>query len=81
MEIEEITLTPEQYIEELKKVQHTLEGVKEDLDRAIYKMERRIETGYENLEKESRLATLAAKAIIQMEDGNLLKIGTAKIEY
>lgn len=53
MDIEEITLTPEQYIEELKKVQHTLEGVKEDLDRAIYKMERRIETGYENLERKA----------------------------
>ncbi len=44
-------MTPEEYIEELRAAQRTLDMVKEDLDRAIDKMQRRIETGYEHLEK------------------------------
>ena len=54
-------MTPEEYIEKLKEVQRTLDSVKEDIDRAIYKMNRRIETGYESLEQDSRLAALAGR--------------------
>ena len=43
-------MTPEEYIEKLKEVQRTLDSVKDDLDRAIDKMTRRIETGYESME-------------------------------
>ena len=47
-------MAPEEYIEKLKEVQRTLDSVKEDLDRAIDKMQRRIETGYEHLEQDSQ---------------------------
>ena len=40
-------MRPEEYIEQLKEIQRTLDSVKDDLDRAIDKMNRRIETGYE----------------------------------
>ena len=36
-------MTPEEYIEKLKEVQRTLDSVKEDLDRAIDRMQRRID--------------------------------------
>lgn len=74
-------MTPENYIEKLRKVQRTLDLVKEDLDRAIYKMERRIETGYESLEKESRLAVMAGESYVKMADNLLLETATAKIDY
>ena len=74
-------MTPEEYIEKLKEVQRTLDMVKEDLDRAIGKMQRRIETGYESMEKESRLATLAGRVILELTNSTLLEVGTSKIEY
>ncbi len=40
-------MTPEEYIEKLKEVQRTLNSVKDDLDRAIQRLEKRLETGYE----------------------------------
>ena len=55
--------------------------VKEDLDRAIDRMQRRIETGYEHLEKDSRLAALAGRGYVKLADSTLLEVGTAKIEY
>lgn len=74
-------MTPEEYIEVLRSVQRTLDSVKEDLDRAIQRMEKRLETGYEYLEQESRLAALAGREYVKLADDQLLKVGTAKIEY
>lgn len=74
-------MTPEEYIEKLKEVQRTLDMVKEDLDRAIDRMQRRIETGYEHLEQDSRLAALAGREYVKLVDSTLLEVGTAKIEY
>lgn len=74
-------MTPEEYIEKLKEVQRTLDSVKEDLDRAIDRMQRRIETGYEHLEQDSRLAALAGREYVKLVDSTLLEIGTSKIEY
>lgn len=74
-------MTPEEYIEVLRSVQRTLDSVKEDLDRAIDKMQRRIETGYESMEQESRLAALAGREYVKLADSTLLEVGTAKIEY
>ena len=74
-------MTPEEYIEKLKEVQRTLDMVKEDLDRAINKMQRRIETGYESMEQESRLAALAGREYVKLADSTLLEAGTSKIEY
>ena len=74
-------MTPEEYIEKLKEVQRTLDSVKDDLDRAIQRMEKRLETGYESMERDSRLAALAGWADIELAGDQLLKVGTAKIEY
>ena len=74
-------MTPEEYIEKLKEVQRTLDMIKNDLDRTIDKMQRRIETGYESMEKESRLAALAGREYVKLADSTLLEVGTAKIEY
>lgn len=74
-------MTPDEYIEKLKKVQRTLDMVKEDLDRAVYKMQRRIETGYDSMEKDSRLAALAGRELVKQADISIKKIATAKLEY
>lgn len=74
-------MTPEEYIEKLKEVQRTLDSVKEDLDRAIDKMQRRIKTGYEHLEQDSRLTALAGRDYIKLADCKIYETATAKIEY
>jgi len=74
-------MTPEEYIEKLKEVQRTLDSVKEDLDRAIDKMQRRIETGYEIMEQESRLAALVGRSCIETADRSIYEAATAEIEY
>lgn len=74
-------MTPEEYIENLREVQRTLDSVKDDLDRAIDKMNRRIETGYESMEQDSRLAALAGREYIKLADNKIFETATAKIEY
>lgn len=74
-------MTPEEYIENLREVQRTLDSVKDDLDRAIDKMNRRIETGYESMEQDSRLAALAGREYIKLADNKIYETVTAKIEY
>lgn len=74
-------MKPEEYIEKLKEAQRTLDSAKEGLDRSIYKMERRLETGYENLEQDGRLAALSVRLTLMMLAENIYTIGTAKIEY
>ena len=76
-----LIMTPEEYIEKLKEVQRTLDSVKEDLDRAIDRMQRRIETGYESMEQKSRLAALAGREYVKLADSTLLEVGTSKIDY
>lgn len=78
---DQLFVTPEEYIENLKEVQRTLDMVKSDLDRAIDKMKRRIETGYESMEQDSRLAALGGREYVKLADNQLLKVGTAKIQY
>ena len=74
-------MAPEEYIKKLKEVQRTLDIVKEDLDRAVDKMQRRIETGYEHLERDSRLAALAGREYVKLADSSIYEAATAKIEY
>ena len=74
-------MTPEEYIENLREVQRTLDSVKDDLDRAIDKMNRRIETGYESMEQDSRLTALAGREYIKLADNKIYETATAKIEY
>ena len=59
----------------------TLDMVKEDLDRAIDRMQRRIETGYESMEQDSRLAALAGREYVKLADSSIYETATSKIEY
>ena len=81
MILEQKGISEEEYIEELRAAQRTLDMVKEDLDCAIDKMQRRIETGYEHLEKESRLAALAGREYVKLADSKIYETATSKIEY
>ena len=74
-------MTPEEYIEKLKDAQRALDSVKEGLDRAIHSMQRRIETGYESMEQDSRLEVLAGREYVKLTERQLLTVATAKIEY
>ena len=74
-------MTPKEYIEELRRVQCTLDSVKNDLDFAIHRMVRRIQTGDESMERDSRLSALAAREYVDLVSDQLLKVGTATIEY
>ena len=74
-------MTPEEYIERLKEAQRTLDSAKEDLDRAIQRMEKRLETGYSHQERDSRLAALAERETITLADIKIYEAATAEIEY
>lgn len=74
-------MTPGEYIEKLREVQCTLDSMKNDLDFAIHRMIRRIETGDESMERDSRLVVLAGRESAKLIVDKLLQIGTAKIEY
>lgn len=71
-------MTPQEYIEKLKEAQRILDIAKEDLDRAIYRMQRRIETGDDSMEHNSRLSALAGRELAKMVD-EILELATAKI--
>ena len=69
-------MTPEEYIEKLKEAQRTLDSVKEDLDRAIDKMQRRIETVNESMEQEKSMQRQRQKLSIDIKHHhNMAKIG------
>lgn len=78
---ETLTMTPEEYIEKLKDAQRILDIAKQDLDRAIDRMQRRIETGYDYMEQDSRLSALAGREYTKMADSDIYELATAKIEY
>lgn len=75
------TITPEEYIQKLKDVQRILDIAKEDLDRAIDRMQRRIETGYDYMDQDSRLSALAGREYTKMADSDIYELATAKIQY
>ncbi len=74
-------MTPEEYIEKLKTAQHSLDNAKDDLDRAINRMQRRIETGYGFMERDSRLAALVAREVIRGTVKDIFETATAKIDF
>lgn len=77
----QLNMTPEEYIEKLVETQYTLDSVKEDLDRAIRRMQKRLETGDAAYDMKSRLSSLAALEYVKLAYDQLLKVGTADIEY
>lgn len=74
-------MTPEEYIEKLKDAQRTLDMAKNDLDRAIQRMEKRLETGYSHMETKSRLAALVACDYMKLAGSEILETATSNIDY
>ena len=74
-------MTPEDYKEKLREEIASLESRKNDLERAIQWMERRIETGYENMEQRSRLAALSTADLVKISADNIRMLATSIIEY
>ena len=75
-------MTPEEYMDQLRDVRLSLDSVKVDIERAIHHMERRLITGYENKERDSRLAVGAAREQIKcVVLPKLWETMTAEIEY
>lgn len=74
-------MTPGEYIEALTEVLCNLESVKCDLDFAIHRILRRVETGDESMERDSRLVVLAGRESAKLIVDKLLEIATAKVEY
>lgn len=74
-------MTPTEYLEKLVDAQRILDSAKNDLSFAIHRMVRRIDTGDESMERDSRLVVLAGRETVKLVVDRLLEIGTAKIEY
>lgn len=74
-------MKPEEYIEQLREVQRTLDSVKEYFDRAIIRMEQRMKTGYTHREQESRLSALAGLSIMKEAEKKIYETLTDKIDY
>ena len=77
----QLDMTPEEYIKKLREVQCTLDSMKNDLDFAVHRMVRRIETGDESMGRGSRRVTLAVREYAKLIVDQLLEIATAKIVY
>lgn len=74
-------MKPEEYIENLAQAQRILGIVKADLDRAIDKMHRRVETGNKDFERDSRLAALAGCEFLKLADSRVFETATSGIDY
>lgn len=73
-------MRPEEYIEKLKAAQCLIDSAKRDIDRAIYKMQQRIDTGNEKIETDSRERVLIGRAYLRLVDDQLYEAATAKID-
>jgi len=74
-------MTPEEYIEQLKKMRRSLKNIENNIDSAIYNMERRLETGYEICETSSKISVGYAFGGATTMQKTLASVKDAKIEY
>lgn len=74
-------MTPTEYMEKLLDAQRILDSAKNDLSFAIHRMVRRVDTGDESMERDSRLVVLAGREYIKLVVDRLFEIATSKIEY
>lgn len=74
-------ITPEKYIEQLKKSRRSLEYIRRNIDDAIYNMERRLETGYEVCEDTSRQDLNNAFESVTTLQKILASLSVSEIKY
>lgn len=74
-------MTPEEYLEKLKEAQRNLNSAKTEIDIAIQRMEKRLETGYESMEEESQTAAFAGLNYLKLANSKILHTTMSKIEY
>lgn len=74
-------ISPEQYIEQLKKSRRSLEYIRRNIDDAIYNMERRLETGYEVCEDTSKRDLNNAFESVTTLQKILASLSVSEIKY
>lgn len=74
-------MTPKEYIKNLRDVQRTLDSAKEDLDRAIDRMQRSIETGDEKPGRYSRLIALAGREYVLLAGDRIYELVMSDIDF
>lgn len=74
-------ISPEKYIEQLKKSRRSLEYIRRNIDDAIYSMERRLETGYEVCEDTSRRDLENAFENVTTLQKTLASLSISEIKY
>lgn len=74
-------MTPEEYIEILKDAQRNLYSAKIEIDHAIQRMEKRLETGYESMEERSQLAAFKGFNYLKMANSKIIDTIMSKLEY
>lgn len=74
-------ISPEKYIEQLKKSRRSLEYIRRNIDDAIYNMERRLKTGYEVCEDTSRRDLNNAFESVSTLQKALASLSISEIKY
>ena len=76
-----MNITPEKYIEELKKLRQFIRWTNKNIDTAIDEMQGRLETGYEFKEDNSKMAVKTAQETAETIVSILNKLQACFIEY
>ena len=76
-----MTMTPEEYIEQLKDAAHHLQAALDRLDDSIYHMQRRMETGYEYCEKASKKSAAMGAEDASRAVAEMIGLSLVDIEY
>ena len=74
-------MTPEEYIKQLKNLRRSLKYIENNIDSAIYNMERRLETGYEICETSSKIDVKYAFEGATNLQKALASVSVSDIEY
>jgi len=74
-------MKPEQYIAELERLRRITENIRYRIDEAVYRMQRRLETGYSSQETESRQEVRLAHTQAAGMTRDLEELLKTKIDY
>lgn len=75
------TVSPEEYIERLKDLRRKANDLNHQLERGIFNMESRLETGYTYLEGYSKINLSNARGLTETINNELKKLCNIKIKY
>ena len=75
------TVSPEEYIERLKDLRRKANDLSHQLERGIFNMESRLDTGYTYLEEYSKINLSNARGLTETINNELKKLCNIKIKY